>query len=124
MKRYTTQLKAIAKSLYSLARKVDGLAEDLASLASAKNRRGRRTAAVQSLVQDAENTPAGGGEALPTVLETVYDVVRRSRNGASIATLRQKTGLGARQLSNALYKLCKRGRIESKARGIYVRRKG
>jgi hypothetical protein len=124
MKRYTTQLKAIAKSLYSLARKVDGLAEDIAGVASTSRRRGRRTVAAPAAAP-AEGGPApAGGDSLPTVLETVYDVVRRSRNGASIAILRQKTGLGARQLSNALYKLSKRGRIEAKARGVYVRKKG
>ena len=55
-----------------------------------------------------------------TVLDSVYDVVRRSRNGATIAQLKQKTGLNPRQLSNALYKLSTRKMIEAKKRGLYT----
>jgi predicted Rossmann fold nucleotide-binding protein DprA/Smf involved in DNA uptake len=59
-----------------------------------------------------------------SVLDQVLDAVRRSRNGATIAKLKEKTGLESRQLSNALYKLSKRGQIESPARGVYVKKKG
>ena len=56
-----------------------------------------------------------------TVLDTVFDVIKRSRNGATIANLREKTGLEARQLSNALYKLAKKGRVKTKSRGVYIK---
>ncbi|MBW2356948.1 MAG: hypothetical protein JRF23_09345, partial [Deltaproteobacteria bacterium] len=59
-----------------------------------------------------------------SVLDQVFEAVRRSRNGATIAKLKEKTGLESRQLSNALYKLSKRGRIESPSRGVYVKKKG
>jgi predicted Rossmann fold nucleotide-binding protein DprA/Smf involved in DNA uptake len=57
-----------------------------------------------------------------TVLDAVYDVVRRARNGATIAQLKQKTGLNPRQLSNALYKLSTRGKIFAKSRGVYIKK--
>ena len=40
-----------------------------------------------------------------TVLDAVFDVIEKSSNGATIAQLKDKTGLSPRQLSNALYKL-------------------
>jgi predicted transcriptional regulator of viral defense system len=51
----------------------------------------------------------------------VYKTIRRSRNGISIAQLKAKTALDDRQLSNALYKLTKKGMIEAKSRGVYVK---
>ena len=65
-------------------------------------------------------TPAQTGE-VRTVLDSVFDVVRRSRNGATIAKLKEKTGLSPRQLSNALYKLTKKGLVHTQSRGVYVK---
>ena len=57
-----------------------------------------------------------------TVLGSVLGVINRSKKGATIATLKAKTGLGAKQLSNALYKLSKKRVIVAKDRGIYVKK--
>jgi lambda repressor-like predicted transcriptional regulator len=51
----------------------------------------------------------------------VLDAIKRSRKGISIAQLKQKTALGDRQLSNALYKLTKKGIVHAKSRGVYVK---
>ena len=47
-------------------------------------------------------------------------VIQKSRDGADIASLKSQTGLESRQLSNALYKLTKKGLIKSKSRGVYI----
>jgi membrane protein involved in colicin uptake len=57
-----------------------------------------------------------------TVLDAVFDVIGKSSNGATIAQLKQKTGLSPRQLSNALYKLSTRGKIVAQSRGLYVKK--
>jgi predicted Rossmann fold nucleotide-binding protein DprA/Smf involved in DNA uptake len=54
-----------------------------------------------------------------TILDTVSGFIKRSKHGATIAQLKKKTGLEARQVSNALFKLSKQGKIETKARGVY-----
>ncbi len=56
-----------------------------------------------------------------SVLATVYDVIKRSRKGVNIAKIKEKTGFEARQISNALYKLSKKGQIKSMARGVYAK---
>jgi len=127
MKRQAQVIRNIANNLATLSRKLEEFAENFAANATvlpAQSRRGRRAfvAPVSSETVDVDGN-AGENFGTTTVLQLVYDVVRRSRNGASIARLREKTGLNARQLSNALYKLCKRGQIEAKARGIYIRKK-
>jgi TRAP-type C4-dicarboxylate transport system substrate-binding protein len=60
-------------------------------------------------------------EAKGTVLESVLDVISKSRSGANIADLKAKTNLESRQLSNALYKLSKKGQIKTISRGVYVK---
>ena len=55
-----------------------------------------------------------------TVIDTVYNAVNRSKSGISIDDLKKKTKIEGRQLSNALYKLTKRGKIKSKSRGVYI----
>ena len=55
------------------------------------------------------------------ILKSVLEVIKRSRKGTSIKILREKTGFGPRQVSNALYKLTKQGVIKTKSRGIYVK---
>jgi len=55
------------------------------------------------------------------VTGSVYDVIKRCRKGTSIPRLREKTGLDSRQISNALYKLTKKGLIVAKSRGLYVK---
>ena len=57
-----------------------------------------------------------------TVLNSVFDVIKKSKDGASIAKLKEKTILDSRQLSNALYKLSKRGKIKAKSRGVYIKK--
>jgi membrane protein involved in colicin uptake len=57
-----------------------------------------------------------------TVLDSVLDVIAKAKNGANIATLKKKTKLEPRQLSNALYKLTKKGTIEARSRGVYFKK--
>lgn len=71
----------------------------------------------------AEKTPEKTPDKSQTVLDTVYDVICKSRKGASIDRLREKTDLDARQLSNALYKLTKKGIVEARSRGVYFKKK-
>ena len=123
------QLKNVSKTLTNLSRQLESISKKIAKVPA------KKAPAKQKAVSKAKTTPkkhvaskaansksaAAKGK---TVLESVFDVIRRSRNGASIAKLKDKTGLEARQLSNALYKLSRRGRIEAKSRGVYIKSKG
>lgn len=122
MKKVKDQLKAISKNLVSLSKQVDQLTKQVDKVQPAK-----KTAAKKAAVKKAApkkkaaargRKPATGS----TVLDTVYDVIKRSRKGVAIATLKEKSGLDARQLSNALYKLSKKGTITTISRGVYVKK--
>jgi len=57
-----------------------------------------------------------------TVLDTVFGAIKRNKKGVTVVQLKQHTKLDARQLSNALYKLSKKGQIYAKSRGLYVKK--
>jgi len=116
MKNFKEQLAWISKTLAGLAKQVNTIARKVKTHAPAKQRGalpGRKPG------QKAPAPPAL--KRSDTVLESVYAAISRSRNGLSIAQLLQKTELEPRQLSNALYKLGKKGLVHTRARGVYVK---
>ena len=127
MKKMKDQLKSISKSLVSLSKQVDRLTKQVDKLqatpktvakkAVKKKATPKRKPAARKTV--AKRTPAGKS---PTVLDAVFNVIKRNRNGVSIAALKAKTKLDSRQLSNALYKLSKKGQVRAKSRGVYVKK--
>ena len=134
MKKMKAQLKTISKSLVSLSRQVDRLTKQVDKFqpatkkaapkkAAAKKAAPKKAAAKRKTVARKtvakKRAPAKKGL---TVLDSVHNVIKRSRSGATIATLKSKTKLDSRQLSNALYKLSKKGLIRAKSRGVYVKK--
>ena len=125
MKRIQTQLKTISKSLVSLSKQVERITKQVDKLQPAKKAPAKRKKAVRKAAVRRKAAPARR-KAAPakgkTVLDTVYGVIGRSKKGATIATLKAKTGLDSRQLSNALYKLSKKRMVRAKSRGLYVKK--
>jgi predicted Rossmann fold nucleotide-binding protein DprA/Smf involved in DNA uptake len=125
MKKIQTQLKGVAKQLASLAAKIEKLNAQLAKAPAAKKAAPAKKKAAPKKKAVAKKAPARKAPAKKaakaTVLDSVMAVIKKSRNGATIANLKAKTGLESRQLSNALYKLSKKGMIKSKSRGVYVK---
>jgi len=130
MKKLSTQLVAIAEALTKLAQQVEQMTADSDAKAAPKPtkkapaRRKRvapkkRAAAVPAKRKAAVSEAAAKA---PTVLDRVFEVISKSRKGASIDKLKEKTGLEARQLSNALYKLTKKGIVEARTRGVYFKK--
>lgn len=58
-----------------------------------------------------------------TMLDNIFGMISRSRNGITVERIKKRTGLQARQVSNALYKLTKKGKIETLSRGVYIKKK-
>jgi predicted Rossmann fold nucleotide-binding protein DprA/Smf involved in DNA uptake len=133
MKRLQNQLKSVSKSLVSLSKQVEKISDQVAKAAppkpAARKTSARKKAAPKKRVATARKTAAAkrapakaaAGKS-STVLDSVFNAVKRSKKGASISQLRKKTGLEARQLSNALYKLTKKGKIQAVSRGIYAKK--
>ena len=128
MPKVQSQIKSIAKNLESLAKKLEKLTTQLE-----KETPKAAAAPKKAAAKPAKKAPAPAKKKAPaakapvasddkgTVLENVMDVISKSRAGANISDLKEKTGLESRQLSNALYKLSKKGQIKTISRGVYVK---
>jgi predicted Rossmann fold nucleotide-binding protein DprA/Smf involved in DNA uptake len=112
MKKLQNQLKTVSRSLAALSKQVEKISQQISQTKPAKK------AASASKPAAKKAAPAGG----KTVLESVYNVIKRSKKGVTVAQLKEKTNLDARQLSNALYKLSKKGQVFAKSRGLYVKK--
>ena len=112
MQKLQSQLKTISKSLATLSKQVERLSKQAAKAQPAKRAAAKRKPAAR------RTAPARGG----TVLDSVFSVIKRSKKGVTVAQLKEKTKLDARQLSNALYKLSKKGQVYAKSRGLYVKK--
>lgn len=71
----------------------------------------------------AEEAKSAAAAESATLLDNIFGMVSRSRSGITVERLKKRTGLEARQVSNALYKLTKKGKIESLSRGVYGKKK-
>ncbi|HWR91767.1 MAG TPA: hypothetical protein VN300_05045 [Desulfobacterales bacterium] len=114
MKKLEQQLARILQTLSSLSKHVGQIAKEVT----------RSTAAAKGASGSASGKKTRGAAARvrrDTVLDSVFETIKRNRSGISIAQLKKKTDLGDRQLSNALYKLTKKGMVHAKSRGIYVK---
>ena len=58
-----------------------------------------------------------------TMLDGIFEIISKSRSGITVERLKKRTNLGPRQVSNALYKLTQKGKIETLSRGVYVKKK-
>jgi membrane protein involved in colicin uptake len=132
MQKLETQLKTVSKNLVNLSKQVDKITTQVEKLKAAKapakkaapKKAAPKKAAAKKAAPKkaaAKKAPAKKADSAATVLDQVFEVIKRSRNGATIAALKSKTKLESRQLSNALYKLSKKGKIKAKSRGVYIK---
>ena len=119
MKKLTDQLQSVSRFLVNLSRQVEKISQQIEKHQAAKQAPAAKakTSAKKKPVDKAKKDVKS-----TKVLDSVYNAIKRSRKGISIAKLKETTGLGSRQISNALYKLSKKGVIEAISRGIYVKK--
>lgn len=118
MPKLQTELNKISKALVSLSKQVERISKQVDKKQPTKKAAAKRKPA-PARKPAAKKASAAKGK---TVLDTVYNAIKRSKKGATVAQLKQRTKLDARQLSNALYKLSKKGQVYAKSRGLYVKK--
>ncbi len=142
MKSVQKELTAITTALSSLSQQVENLAAaiDADAAAAAPEKKAKAPAKKAKPVAKRANTSAkkraakksapSSAKAKPvaapkgeTMLDNIFGMISRSRKGITVAQLKKRTGLEKRQVSNALYKLSNKGKIEAVSRGVYVKKK-
>ena len=85
-----------------------------------KKKAPKKKAAKKKAPVAAKTKAAAGGQ---TMLDKIFGMISRSKSGITVERLKKRAGLEARQVSNALYKLTQKGKIETLSRGVYVKKK-
>jgi predicted transcriptional regulator len=132
MKKMQTKLQSISKSLVSLSRQVDTISKQIDKLQASKSAPAAKSKkagtkakkpAAKAKKQAAKTKTSKKSKAeQATVIDELLGIIKKSRNGISVARLKDKTGLVSKQVSNALYKLGKKGLIIAKERGVYTKK--
>ena len=122
MKKLKDQLKTISSSLSSLSKQVEKIIKQVEKLQPKKAAVAPKKTAAKKKVA-AKKAPAKKAPAKsPTVIDSILNAIKKTKKGITIAQLKEKTEFNSKQLSNALYKLTKKGKIEATTRGLYVKR--
>jgi len=111
------QLATASKSLVNLSKQLEKISMHVDKMQAAEATAKKKPAARK---KTGVKKPAVAKGA--TVLGTVFNAIKRSKKGVAIEKIKEKTGFEGRQLSNALYKLTKQGKIKTVSRGVYLKK--
>ena len=112
MKQLKKDLQAVSKSLKQLTLRTEKIAKKLDKLEKAKPVKKPKTKARPKVTKKPVKVSTAA---------TVLAIIKRSRKGVDIATLKSKAGIGSRTVNNIIYRLKKKDKIKSSGRGIYVK---
>lgn len=111
MKKLKSQLKAIGNSLATLSQEVEKVLKQIDKLQAPKKAPIKKPVAKKTRPKKQV-----------TVLDSVFNAIKRTKRGVTVSKLKEKTDLNPKQLSNALYKLTQQGKIKAISRGLYVKK--
>jgi predicted Rossmann fold nucleotide-binding protein DprA/Smf involved in DNA uptake len=117
MKTLSDQLQSVSKFLVNLSNQVEKIARQMEKRQEPEQTKQKEKPAASKKIKASKNTAKQ-----PTRQEKIYDIIKKSKKGVTTAQLKEKTGMESKQISNALYKLSKRGLITSASRGVYVKK--
>ena len=112
-------LNAMAEGIHSIAKKVDELAKGQAPKKSAKAKPANRKKA-GAPPKNAPKKVKHVGTKAQTAPDKVLQIIKGSNGGVDNQTIIKETGLNQKQVSSALLRLKKYGKIKSVKRGIHT----
>ena len=118
-------LETMAEGIHAIAKKVDDLAKGEAPEKPAKTKPAakRKAAAKKKTVASSRKAPRKTkpeSTKPQTAPDKVLEVIKKSGDGVGNATISKETGLNQKQVSNALLKLKKEGKVKSIKRGVHT----
>ena len=122
-------LQAVKRDIKALERKLEKLLKDYEPMpkvkkAAKKKPAKKKAAAVKKAT--ARKAPArkkaatAKTTALVTATDKVLKIIKRSKKGVDVPTLKKKTGFDDKKVRNIVFRASKEGKIKKSGRGIYV----
>ena len=131
-KSFAEGLRIFAKSLEVLADQISvmGGVKSKAPTKPAKTRAPKKEPAVSPKKAASKPAPSKAKKPAPaspkksakTSVETVYNIIARSKKGVSSVQIQEKTGYNAKKVANVVYKLKNRNQIKAVKKGVYVKK--
>ncbi len=111
MKKVTNDLKSIATQLSTLAKEIE-------TMAKAFEKTVEPAVPKKKAVRVAKKKIAPTGKTL-TPTDQVLSIMKQFKKGITVGTLREKSDLTEKQISNIVHRACKKGTMTRVGRGIY-----
>jgi hypothetical protein len=93
-----------------------------AKKATAKKTTAKKAPAKAKAVKKApaKKAPAPKKGAQVTATDQILKIIKRSKKGVDVSTLKKKTGFNDKKVRNIVFRAAKEGRIIKSGRGVYV----
>ena len=114
------ELKTLANGIKVISQQVDRLANNPSS--SLTDSKAQKTPPKSRVVKKIENKEEAGSTLAKdtrTASDIVYELVKKSNNGANYAYIEENTGYKKKKISNILFNLKRQGKIKSVKKGVY-----
>ena len=112
-------LNDMAQGIHAIAKKVDDLAKGQAPEKPNKAKSTTKKKTVAPSKKTSKKAKLEGTKA-QSATDKVLEVIKGSKDGVDNATISKETGLNQKQVSNALLKLKKAGKIKPVKRGVHT----
>ena len=119
-------LTALRKEFNALEKKMEKLLKGFDT--SSKPKKAAKPKAVKKAVAKkstakkapAKKAPAKKKAVEVTATDQILKIIKRSKKGVDVPTLKEKTGFDDKKVRNIVFRAAKEGRIKKSGRGIYV----
>ena len=116
-------LQTVKRDIKALEKKLEKLLKDYAKPQKPKAAKKvkRRVVKAKTKRKVVARKPAGRKRTPQmTATEQILRIVRRSRKGVDVPTLKTKTGFPDKKVRNIIFRASKEGKIKKVGRGIYI----
>jgi ElaB/YqjD/DUF883 family membrane-anchored ribosome-binding protein len=116
-------LQAVKKDIKALEKKVEKLLNAYGKSQKPKTAAKAKRKAVKAKTKRAVSVKKAAPRkraAKATATEQILKIIKRSRKGVDVPTLKTKTGFEDKKVRNIIFRASKEGKIKKVGRGIYV----
>ena len=116
-------LQAVKKDIKALEKKMEKLLKAYEKPQRPKAARSVKRKAAKTKTQrraDGRKTGSRKKASQMTATDQILKIVRRSKKGVDVPTLKSKTGFQDKKVRNIIFRASKEGKIKKVGRGVYV----